>query len=828
MRPTAELLEDLGLCRRFEYLRTKHNFFKMLVRKYGFLFWQFPSFEKGSFVELECEIRFEKTVRFGDAWLQLKSMWKKHMWPFLSDYKKNKSRRVSFDSLEKLSQDIDQDGKGFRFFRRLKGVCGRKPGEMKFEEMRRRMEHPKRPVLVKSASPSWDNNIGQFIFNISPTKSGHSIQQRGAQMSFISGNEYWMSHFEFNKFWICRIFENFDEFKFELGVIKETGHNQTLTLSRVSMLKSMERLPGHSRVVSRLNSSRHSLITLDKTHENLLESRVIKEATEEAPEDEPEDLRYTTVSNSKVHLHSIRCKRFCSKKHHVEPEIVEVAKTPVRDKRVSIMAALNFKNRIANALRNKLKLIINQELPRSFVDVLRKSISEKKELVPIVEEFGEHVTMILEHYYGEEELFEYDSDEIRRIRNSINDVKQIMLDRIDRLSTEKFAATDLHGKLMMFRKITDIVLKSKSEDCPIVQDIKMAYFLRGPVIANVIEDLLRLSKKIRLTKTAQTNVEFVFERVYRKLEWFDLSHEAVKNIVTYLFELKMSSRRIVTTDTNECVLKVNLPATPNELVKGSYTTPKGDLYFGEWSRSELISGVWFLKSGEWYKGKFNGLKPHGIGYRKNLNETALKGEWVGGYFQKGYQRLNYGGDSWGELLDSDNSRTGVCIYSNIDPKLFENHRDKEDIQHTLETQGEPGLYIGEFKGEYRSGLGSMYYTNGEVYHGEWERDQPNGQGVYYEKNSKYCGSWLLGTYHGHGEKVYENGDHYIGEWQTGMMHGKGVLAKGSGKVRDGYWDRDKFVDSKKNFLSRTKKSIVGSTKQQKSMESSLILQAVFE
>ena len=37
-------------------------------------------------------------------------------------------------------------------------------------------------------------------------------------------------------------------------------------------------------------------------------------------------------------------------------------------------------------------------------------------------------------------------------------------------------------------------------------------------------------------------------------------------------------------------------------------------------------------------------------------------------------------------------------------------------------------YVGDFVNGQRHGLGSYFYANGDLYEGQWENDQKNGQG----------------------------------------------------------------------------------------------------
>ena len=281
--------------------------------------------------------------------------------------------------------------------------------------------------------------------------------------------------------------------------------------------------------------------------------------------------------------------------------------------------------------------------------------------------------------------------------------------------------------------------------------------------------------------------------------------------------------------------KGNEPTNSKEIVKGIYTQPNGDVYYGEWNKKDMIEGIKFTKNGDLYKGQLKDKKPHGNGYKKNHDRTEFKGIWFKGIFQEGYQRLNYGNEVFGELLDSNNIRTGISKYQVIDVNLIKNHKNKKEIENAIKIQGDDGMYEGEFKNELRNGIGSMYYKNNSIYHGEWNLDQKTGKGVFYGNNGeKYCGEWLSGIYHGHGEKIFSSGDHYVGYWVNGKMHGNGVLAKANGIVMNGEWDEDNFLGnsndnitnksvkinkSKKSFIKKDKNKSLISKKSRTSIES---------
>ncbi|MCJ1377984.1 hypothetical protein MMC17_001080 [Xylographa soralifera] len=69
-------------------------------------------------------------------------------------------------------------------------------------------------------------------------------------------------------------------------------------------------------------------------------------------------------------------------------------------------------------------------------------------------------------------------------------------------------------------------------------------------------------------------------------------------------------------------------------------------------------------------------------------------------------------------------------------------------------------YIGNCVSGIYSGTGTMYYTNGDTYSGEWVDDLPNGEGkmVYAKTGNTYTGGWLNGKRHGKGTMYFEVAD----------------------------------------------------------------------
>lgn len=127
---------------------------------------------------------------------------------------------------------------------------------------------------------------------------------------------------------------------------------------------------------------------------------------------------------------------------------------------------------------------------------------------------------------------------------------------------------------------------------------------------------------------------------------------------------------------------------------------------------------------------------------------------------------------------------------------------------------------GTYEGEINSaklphGQGTLKYTNGDFYKGQWQNGKPNGKGqakgTIDEKKASlwkkfttaalniqnvevsqgeylYDGEWKDGKMHGHGMYTFPNGDIYDGEWQNNVAQGTGMYIWHSTNNRyQGFW-----------------------------------------
>ncbi|KAL8720643.1 MAG: hypothetical protein Q9225_002513, partial [Loekoesia sp. 1 TL-2023] len=75
------------------------------------------------------------------------------------------------------------------------------------------------------------------------------------------------------------------------------------------------------------------------------------------------------------------------------------------------------------------------------------------------------------------------------------------------------------------------------------------------------------------------------------------------------------------------------------------------------------------------------------------------------------------------------------------------------------------------------GQGTMIYTNGDAYVGNWVANQKSGHGTMaYASGDTYTGEWAQNEREGHGKMVYgKTNNVYEGGWKKGRRHGKGVM-----------------------------------------------------
>jgi hypothetical protein len=101
------------------------------------------------------------------------------------------------------------------------------------------------------------------------------------------------------------------------------------------------------------------------------------------------------------------------------------------------------------------------------------------------------------------------------------------------------------------------------------------------------------------------------------------------------------------------------------------------------------------------------------------------------------------------------------------------------------------VYVGEWSKNERSGSGTLKYADGSVYDGEWLKDKRHGCGQLQRPDgSSYEGSFEANERHGMGIEKLSNGEDYTGSFQHGVRSGRGMLVLPNGQTFKGQFSKN--------------------------------------
>lgn len=97
-------------------------------------------------------------------------------------------------------------------------------------------------------------------------------------------------------------------------------------------------------------------------------------------------------------------------------------------------------------------------------------------------------------------------------------------------------------------------------------------------------------------------------------------------------------------------------------------------------------------------------------------------------------------------------------------------------------------YIGEYKNDYKHGIGELEYRNHSLFIGEWKKNKRHGLGYLYMKDKyTYDGSFKNNELNGYGMlDIYGNAK-YEGDWYNSTLHGFCKKTKPTGEIEYSLW-----------------------------------------
>jgi hypothetical protein len=194
----------------------------------------------------------------------------------------------------------------------------------------------------------------------------------------------------------------------------------------------------------------------------------------------------------------------------------------------------------------------------------------------------------------------------------------------------------------------------------------------------------------------------------------------------------------------------------------------------------------FTRTGVVYEGEWFNSKPHGLGKNYYPSGGYYEGTFTAG-LPNGYGRfINPNGHYYqGEVKCGRGSGEGTYIAGNV---LYRGHF-KDNVLHGQGEEKGPNYY---FTGDYEYGAkqyGILKYS-GNVYEGSFEDDVFEGQGTLATPEGRYSGSFHHGLQHGYGEFHWKNGSIYRGHYERGAREGDGEFFNGESKsISRGIWRR---------------------------------------
>ena len=231
-------------------------------------------------------------------------------------------------------------------------------------------------------------------------------------------------------------------------------------------------------------------------------------------------------------------------------------------------------------------------------------------------------------------------------------------------------------------------------------------------------------------------------------------------------------------------------------------------YEGEWREGKRHGrGILTIPNGIRYDGEWREGKMHGRGIMTYSASTGYEGEWREGKRHGRGIMIYPGGIRYdGEWRENKMHGRGIMTYSASTSYEGEWREGKRHGRGKM-TFSNGSHYEGEFRhGEFH---GSGTLTDGRSkYVGEFRDGNKDGRGVWtfppYPRATLYKGEFLDDLPHGPGTIVFSDGMRYRGEFRQGGFHGKFVVtwSKGEHKGKRAEVDFSTLKKGRKDWFGR--------------------------
>jgi|EP01046_Picozoa_sp_COSAG06_P014196 hypothetical protein len=312
-------------------------------------------------------------------------------------------------------------------------------------------------------------------------------------------------------------------------------------------------------------------------------------------------------------------------------------------------------------------------------------------------------------------------------------------------------------------------------------------------------------------------------------------------------------------------LETGVVSTPAPMLrahgKGKMRYVNGDRYDGQWVNTRREGQGKHKAKGGVHQGTYEGAwakdMRSGAGRYIDKDGNMLLGRWENNVPREGVMEWSTGDvyDGWWSgkcewVISSDKTGAADQRCGNI---ASYGSRDDGVRCRCFEHKKESHVLLNPYK---RQGHGTMKWTDGAVYQGQWENDKRHHKGVMrygttnpiwsdgdvfeglwrwdkiadgfdgtmtFADGGLYVGKWFNGVQHnegihtypngdvfegefeqgprrdGHGKMKYANGDVYVGQWLADLRHGEGKMEYANGDVYTGQWEKGMHLIGKRKY-----------------------------